>query len=266
MAGGRKEAPTRSVRDRARIAAGVIAAGILGPSGSALAAAGPAPATDALPQNLSPEEEAQQIAEMGDPPPDADPGDDEPPADPEETPAGVPGSSDEELAQEPDDDATSAPAPEDTPAVPQRLPAPSPPAPPPAAPPQVVAPPQGLTGTGPASSNGVKPRKGGGDRQSAPKPRPARRVAAERRVPAQNSRENLVPTGDPAGAPPTGGGNVHVVQAGESLWSIAAQLLGNHATAARIAALVDELWRLNADRIGSGDPDMIHAGDELQVP
>jgi hypothetical protein len=237
-----------SVRDRARIAAGVIAAGILGPSGSALAAAGPAPATDALPQNLTPEEEAQQIAEMGNPPPDADPGDDEPPADPEETPAGVPGSSDEELAQEPDDDATPAPAPAPapdqgamggTPATPQRLPAPSPPAPPP----QGAAPPQGLARTGPASSNDAKPRKVGGGEQRSPAKRPP-----VHRAPVQ------------------GTGKVHVVQAGESLWSIAAQLLGDHATAAKIAALVDELWRLNADRIGSGDPAMIHAGDELQVP
>ena len=59
---------------------------------------------------------------------------------------------------------------------------------------------------------------------------------------------------------------MHVVQAGETLWSIARQLLGDGATPARIAALVDELWRVNADRIGSGDPNMILAGDELLIP
>jgi LysM repeat protein len=260
MAEGGKEAPIRSIRSRAGIAVGAIAAGILAPAGSALAD----PAADVLPRNLSPEEEAQQIAEMGDPPPDANPADDQPPADSEETPAGVPGSPDEELAQEPDDDATPAPAqpqppaPADMPVMPQRLPAPSPPAPPP----QGAAPPQGLAGTGPGSSNGAKPRRGeGGERRNPIKRPPVGRSPVQATPHAESNRqEPAPPTGPPAD------GKAHVVQAGESLWSIAAQLLGSHATPARIAALVDELWRLNADRIGSGDPTMIHPGDELVVP
>ncbi|MGH2920133.1 MAG: LysM peptidoglycan-binding domain-containing protein, partial [Solirubrobacteraceae bacterium] len=58
----------------------------------------------------------------------------------------------------------------------------------------------------------------------------------------------------------------HVVRSGESLWSIAAQLAGSGASPAAIARIVDELWRLNADRIASGDPDLIHVGTALVLP
>ena len=72
--------------------------------------------------------------------------------------------------------------------------------------------------------------------------------------------------GGGGGSAPAPGGKVHVVASGESLWSIARDLLGDDATPAKVAALVDQLWRLNADRIGSGDPSMIHVGDQLQLP
>ena len=42
--------------------------------------------------------------------------------------------------------------------------------------------------------------------------------------------------------------------------------LGPSASAAQVAALVDELWRLNAARIGTGNPNLIHAGQTLQLP
>ena len=59
---------------------------------------------------------------------------------------------------------------------------------------------------------------------------------------------------------------VHVVRRGESLWSIAAGLLGPGAGAAEVAALVNDLWTLNAARIGTGSPDLIMAGTELVLP
>lgn len=61
-------------------------------------------------------------------------------------------------------------------------------------------------------------------------------------------------------------GRVHVVRSGETLWSIAAALLGDRAGPARIAQTVDLLWSLNADRIGSGEPDLIRPGERLLLP
>ncbi|HXS45596.1 MAG TPA: LysM domain-containing protein [Solirubrobacteraceae bacterium] len=62
------------------------------------------------------------------------------------------------------------------------------------------------------------------------------------------------------------GDATHVVRAGESLWSIARALAGPAASSARVAALVQELWQLNAARIGTGTPDLIHPGDALRLP
>jgi hypothetical protein len=58
---------------------------------------------------------------------------------------------------------------------------------------------------------------------------------------------------------------VHVVLAGESLWSIAADRLGGHASAARIAREVDRLWTLNHERIATGDPDLLAIGTRLTL-
>jgi hypothetical protein len=57
----------------------------------------------------------------------------------------------------------------------------------------------------------------------------------------------------------------HVVEPGESLWSIARRLLGPDASLARIAREVDRLWELNRDRIGTGDPDMLMVGARLRL-
>jgi hypothetical protein len=57
----------------------------------------------------------------------------------------------------------------------------------------------------------------------------------------------------------------HVVAPGESLWSIARDLLGRDASAARIAREVNRLWELNKTRIGTGDPDLLMAGTRLRL-
>jgi nucleoid-associated protein YgaU len=57
----------------------------------------------------------------------------------------------------------------------------------------------------------------------------------------------------------------HVVEPGESLWSIARRLLGPDASPARIAREVDRLWELNRDRIGTGDPDVLMVGARLRL-
>jgi len=62
------------------------------------------------------------------------------------------------------------------------------------------------------------------------------------------------------------GHRVHVVRSGETLWSIASGLLPREAPDARVAHVVDQLWRLNAGAIASGDPDVILPGQALRLP
>lgn len=59
------------------------------------------------------------------------------------------------------------------------------------------------------------------------------------------------------------GDDSHVVLRGESLWSIAGDLVGEDASPARIAREVNRLWQLNHDRIGTGDRDLLMAGTKL---
>jgi hypothetical protein len=56
---------------------------------------------------------------------------------------------------------------------------------------------------------------------------------------------------------------VHVVFAGESLWSVAEDVLGRRATVGDVARTVDRLWALNRERIGTGDPDLLPIGTRL---
>jgi hypothetical protein len=65
--------------------------------------------------------------------------------------------------------------------------------------------------------------------------------------------------------PATASDRFHVVRPGESLWSIAGDLLGRHASLARIAREVNRLWELNSDRIGTGDPDLLRVGTKLAL-
>jgi Tfp pilus assembly protein FimV len=59
------------------------------------------------------------------------------------------------------------------------------------------------------------------------------------------------------------GNRFHVVRPGESLWSIAADIVGEQATVAAVAREVDRLWELNDERIRTGDPDLLYAGTRL---
>lgn len=65
---------------------------------------------------------------------------------------------------------------------------------------------------------------------------------------------------------PQQGGRTHVVRSGESLWSVAQGELGERATPARVARLVNRLWELNLERIGTGDRNLIMVGTELRLP
>jgi Tfp pilus assembly protein FimV len=61
------------------------------------------------------------------------------------------------------------------------------------------------------------------------------------------------------------GRRFHVVRRGESLWSIASALLEPGASASSIAHQVRRLWRLNEDRIGTGDPSLLRIGVKLRL-
>ena len=71
---------------------------------------------------------------------------------------------------------------------------------------------------------------------------------------------------DARGAHRTQSGRVHVVVAGESLWSIARDQLGHGASDAEIASEVNRIWELNASRIATGSPDLIPVGTRLRLP
>ncbi|MDO4242277.1 MAG: peptidoglycan-binding protein LysM [Actinomyces sp.] len=57
----------------------------------------------------------------------------------------------------------------------------------------------------------------------------------------------------------------HVVSAGESLWSITAQVLGPDAQDAEVAHAWPQLYAANTEVVGS-DPDLIHPGTPLTMP
>lgn len=62
-----------------------------------------------------------------------------------------------------------------------------------------------------------------------------------------------------------GGGATRVVEPGQSLWAIAEGLFDGSASIAQVAFKVDRLWRLNAERIGTGNPDLIFPGLRLRL-
>ena len=61
------------------------------------------------------------------------------------------------------------------------------------------------------------------------------------------------------------GDRVHVVAPGESLWSIASDVLGDRASVATIAREVNRLWELNSERVGTGDRDLLLVGTRLAL-
>src|SRR5262249_18497829 len=56
-----------------------------------------------------------------------------------------------------------------------------------------------------------------------------------------------------------------VIEPGQSLWLIARGLVARPAGNANVFTEVQRLWRLNAARIGTGNPNLIFAGQELRL-
>jgi len=59
------------------------------------------------------------------------------------------------------------------------------------------------------------------------------------------------------------GDRSHRVEPGESLWTIATDLLDHDATTTQVAREVHRLWSLNRERIATGDPDLLPVGTTL---
>lgn len=244
-------------------------------------------ATDALPDEGSASEDPGQPAATppaDQPPPSADdpleePEGTAPVTDPAAATEGATSVEEAELPHdaEPVEDApTAAPDPSD--AVPT-------PEPPPAAPsPSPTSAETPRTGTAPKARPRKKPKDLKREKRREAVSPPKRVPAAVPPTPAAE-----VPSAPPTGAatatpspatrtrPPVAavaassvqrdearpGDETHIVQRGESLWSIAADVLDGEASPARIAREVNRLWELNKSRIGTGDRDMLHAGTRL---
>lgn len=56
------------------------------------------------------------------------------------------------------------------------------------------------------------------------------------------------------------------MQSGDCLWLIAERALGPDADDEQVAAAVERIWQRNAQRIGTGNPDLIYPGQTLDLP
>lgn len=110
----------------------------------------------------------------------------------------------------------------------------------------------------------------------APKRKPAERstasthaAPAEAPAPAEPAEEPSPPphpvaaTADPGRG--LAGKDSYIVRPGDCLSHIAAGLLSPGAGALEIEEEVERLWRLNEDRIGTGDPNLIYPGTVLRL-
>lgn len=179
------------------------------------------------------------------------------------------------LAVEPANDPTvvTPNALEDAVAPVEPAPTPPPPATPAPAPPPTATPTPGPNADEPSVD----------DRRERARPKPPRDRQATRPIPTVPLPDPVVapapapapavPTTPPAVAPvatterPTAvrpEADAHVVRSGESLWTIASDLLGPGVSDAEIADESDRLYSLNRDRIGP-DPDLLVVGTVLRL-
>jgi hypothetical protein len=113
-------------------------------------------------------------------------------------------------------------------------------------------------------------------RRSAPRARAAVRPAPLRSAPSVDSgraaplapapREPEAVVRQPRATPARSSASTYTVQPGDALWPIAERHLSHSSSVTEIAKQVQELEGLNRDRIASGDPDLLEAGEELRLP
>jgi hypothetical protein len=125
-----------------------------------------------------------------------------------------------------------------------------------------------------AASQPASPEPVANQSITAPKQAPADRPSAsESTAPAEAPLpEQEAPSSpQPVAAPPADTGRnlaargSYRVRPGDCLWHIAVGLLPGGAGTKEITSEVARLWRLNEDRIGTGDPSLIYAGTTLQL-
>jgi hypothetical protein len=204
------------------------------------------------------EEEAEEAAPVeveGTPPPEA--GEASPPVEPAAPP---PDTEEAPPAEQPPSPATTGPVYEAEVAAPSYETAS--PAPPVEAVRNeaIVASPEGPGRKAPPEVSARKAQAAPGPVAATPEPEP---VESPPDPPMARSPSAVPTTADRAGS--LSGQKEHAVAPGECLWSIAEAVLPAGASEARIAAEVARLWRLNATRIGTGDPNLILVGTALRL-
>lgn len=86
-----------------------------------------------------------------------------------------------------------------------------------------------------------------------------------RAAPAAGGKAPPVPHRVGAAGPAGGGGAVHIVREGESLWAVARLHAGGDGR--RTAqAMLEAILRANRGRFGTGGPDLIFPGERLLIP
>jgi hypothetical protein len=101
--------------------------------------------------------------------------------------------------------------------------------------------------------------------------RPESAVQPEAPAPVEPEQQEAPSSPQPVEVPPAdtarslAGKESYVVRPGDCLSHIAAALLSSGADTAAIEGEVARLWNLNADRIGTGDPNLIYAGTTLRL-
>jgi len=203
------------------------------------------------------------------------------PADPGAATPSQPGQNDSSVPAGLTPDNAQAPQPQPVPPTPAATPpAPAPippPAPAPAAPaPPQAAPPKRAAKPRPERDRVVRRHKAKRDRPPAPAvapraqqaPTPAPASGAPKPQPmAKTSVPTAAAVRSVATTPvPIPRGSSYTVRAGDSLWSVARRIAGRDASPAKVAEAVHRIWNTNADRIASGDPNMLPVGTMLQIP
>jgi hypothetical protein len=69
-----------------------------------------------------------------------------------------------------------------------------------------------------------------------------------------------------AGGPGGGSGDTVTIRTGDCLWMIAQDVVGKDASGEQVQQEVVRIWKANADRIGTGDPDLVYPGVKLRIP
>ncbi len=205
-------------------------------------------------------------------PPDFDPGGEE--TDLEEVPATGGGEEDGAVEIEPEVD-IAAPPPEEVTSAATEAPVEAPSPPPVTVPEPATSAPESepvqQAASEPASAEPVAnqsiiaPKQKAADRHSA-----SASVPAETAPPGEPAQPESPPSPQLVAAPPADSGRLagkdsYVVRPGDCLSHIAQALLPVGADDLEIANEVARLWRLNEDRIGTGDPDLIYPGTVLKL-